>query len=142
MKQDVVDNIIKDKDFLKKIINLTSTEEVKKAFKEKGLDISEKDLETIGELIKFQIENAEKIHEFSLEKVVGGWSDEKFEKFKNISIGISSLAIAMSVVYLAANAQTLSGNIDDRVSEFGSSWIWRIFTTGGQTTKQPKTVEK
>ncbi|MDR1627461.1 MAG: hypothetical protein LBR79_01645 [Oscillospiraceae bacterium] len=71
---DKIKEKLKNKDFLKKIIGLETKEEVKKAFSEEGLEISEQEVEEIGEYINACVDKLSKMPEDDLEKISGGLS--------------------------------------------------------------------
>jgi hypothetical protein len=116
MKQAVAESVAKDKDFLEKVLKLDSVDEVKRAFKEKGVDISAEDIEIIGEMVRSYVENDTNISNEVLEKTVGGWSDPNFKKFKNISVGLSALALAMA-------ALCVTHSVNDSMKSIKKTWI-------------------
>jgi hypothetical protein len=69
---DKIKEKLKDKDFLKKIIGLETKEEAEKAFSEEGLEISEKEVEEIGEYINACVDKLSKMPEDDLEEISGG----------------------------------------------------------------------
>ncbi|MDR1628183.1 MAG: hypothetical protein LBR79_05360 [Oscillospiraceae bacterium] len=69
---DKIKEKLKNKDFLKKIIGLETKEEAEEAFSEEGLEISEKEVEEIGEYINACIDKLSKMPKDDLEKISGG----------------------------------------------------------------------
>ncbi len=127
MKKDSINSVISDKNFLEKIIELRSIEEVKKAFKERGITFSGEDIEIMGKMIKFQIENSQKISESQLEKTVGGLSDEDLKRIKNITITLSAIAVAVSAIYAANNLKSTTENVDKTTNVIKKSWLMKLF---------------
>ena len=71
MEKENILETIKDKKFLNEIINLTDIEDVKKAFKSKGIDITDKDIEEMRQGAAKYINDVEISEEF-LDNIVGG----------------------------------------------------------------------
>lgn len=65
----------KDTEFLKKIIVLPDEEKVKEEFKKEGIEVEDKDLKEIGDLIKCSVEVVSNLSSEELEKVSSGYKD-------------------------------------------------------------------
>ncbi len=65
----------KDTEFLKKILVLPDKEKVKEEFKKEGLEVEDKDLKEIGDLIKCSVEVVSNLSSEELEKVSAGFGD-------------------------------------------------------------------
>lgn len=91
VSEETIQNIINDKNFLSKVISMNK-EEAKKAFAEKGLELTDEDLTKMAQQITEQIENPEKINEEYLETATGGTS--KSEIILNISKSIAYIIVA------------------------------------------------
>ncbi len=129
MKKEIIDKIIADKGFLEKIINSDSVEKVKEAFKEKGIDLTVEDIKIIAETVQDQIENNQNTLDAILEKTSGGVSFDH-KKFKNISMGLAAIAVAISAVYAASRVESIGQNVDETVEEAKKSWFWSWFGSG------------
>ncbi len=91
VSEETIQNIINDKNFLSSVISMNK-EEAKKAFAEKGLELTDEDLTKMAQQITEQIENPEKINEEYLETATGGTS--KSEIILNISKSIAYIIVA------------------------------------------------
>ena len=69
-KEDVLE-IIKDEEFLNKIINLTDIESVKKVFKSRGVDVSDQDIEEMRKGAAYYM-NDHKVSDEFLGNISGG----------------------------------------------------------------------
>lgn len=66
-------DVLKDEDFANEILEMQTTEEVQKAFKEKGIDITIDDIKIIEEIINKMVEkNSTILSEEDLENIGGG----------------------------------------------------------------------
>ncbi len=63
---------LNNKEFARKIINMSTKEEVKKAFADEGIEISEDEINNLGEMIVNMISKISEMPEDELEKVSGG----------------------------------------------------------------------
>lgn len=99
-----LNDLLKDEDFMKKVLQSNSTEDFKVMFKNKGINLSDKDVKEIINLIRYEIKGP--IKEFQMENVIGG--EITSAAVRDIAFAISSLMIAGSVGYLSFRAsQTL-----------------------------------
>lgn len=63
---------LNNKEFARKIINFETKEDVKKAFADEGVEVTEKDIDDLGEMIVNMISKISEMPEEELEKVSGG----------------------------------------------------------------------
>ena len=64
--------ILKDKKFLKSIMKMETSEEVQKAFEEKGFDFSKEEILSMGDVINKTIEKGITLSEEELDTISGG----------------------------------------------------------------------
>ncbi len=64
--------LMQDKDFMKKILEAATEEEVKKLFSERGVELGEGDIELLAKIISQAAENEGKLSEKDLENISGG----------------------------------------------------------------------
>ena len=74
MNEKIVEKF-KDTEFLKKIIVLPDEEKVKEEFKKEGIEVEDKDLKEIKDLIKCSVEIASNLSSEELEKISAGLRD-------------------------------------------------------------------
>lgn len=101
-------SVLKDKVFLKKVIEMTM-EDAQKAFKERGVELSKDDMITINNLVDKQLNGSISMPENELQYIGGGI--EITEKIKNISIAIAALIVAGSAVYAVKNVAAASDKV-------------------------------
>ncbi len=66
--------LLSDKDFMKGIVEMETPEEVQKAFKDKGVEISAEQVQEIGEIINATLEKGSALSEDELGEISGGSS--------------------------------------------------------------------
>lgn len=64
--------LLSDKDFMKGIVEMETPEQVQKAFKDKGVEISTEQVQEIGKIINATVEKGSALSEDELEGVSGG----------------------------------------------------------------------
>ena len=64
--------LLSDKDFMKGIVEMETPEEVQKAFKDKGVELSTEQVQEIGEIINATLEKGSTLSESELEEISGG----------------------------------------------------------------------
>ncbi|MDR1627462.1 MAG: hypothetical protein LBR79_01650 [Oscillospiraceae bacterium] len=130
---DKIKEKLKNKDFLKKIIGLETKEEVKKAFSEEGLEISEKEVEEIGEYINACMDKLSKMPEDDLEKISGGagksiiWNTiDSAAGFLEKKCGVKDKDEAVDIVLATGMLTALAGVIVGivKLGEWGRSTTW------------------
>jgi predicted ribosomally synthesized peptide with nif11-like leader len=81
MEQKKLAEVLKNKEFVEKIVKLQTPEEVQAAFKEKGTDISVEEVQTLGSIINKMVEkHSTELSKEDLEEVAGGGN--KWNNFK------------------------------------------------------------
>lgn len=81
MNQEKLIEVIKDKDFIEKIVGLQTAEEVQAAFKEKGAHISIEEVQTLGSIVNTMVEKkSTKLTESDLAGIAGGRTSKNHEK--------------------------------------------------------------
>lgn len=95
--------LLSDKDFMKGIVEMETPEEVQKAFKDKGVELSTEQVQEIGEIINATLEKGSTLSESELEEISGGGNSfveglkspiNAFEDAEGIS-GAAGTAIAL-----------------------------------------------
>lgn len=108
MDSEKLNDILKDENFMKKVLKSDSVEEFKTLFKDRGIELSDKDVEEIAGVFSNNISNT--MEECELEDVSGGKISLNFNSMKmgdisrfvkNISKSVLILSIAGSLVYFA-----------------------------------------
>lgn len=71
--QEKLTELMKDKEFVKKILEMETPEEVQKALAEKGVDLSIEQIEDIRKGIIARVSSEEEMSDEQLEQVAGGF---------------------------------------------------------------------
>lgn len=111
MKKEEISEAMKDIKFAESIMDMQSPEEIKKAFKAKGVDLSLEESKVVISTIK-KIDESEsgELSEDDLQKIVGGVGegeksrDPKIEKMAIIATGV---AVGMFAYATFSNAKNL-----------------------------------
>ena len=75
--------IMRDEDFVNEILDMQTTEEVKEAFAEKGLELSLEEIDIISQIINKMVDkNTTELSEEDLEEISGGSLISKIPKIK------------------------------------------------------------
>ncbi len=114
--------ILKDEEFLKKVVNATNIQEVKLLFSEKGIILSDDEINKVGEIVKNILYNSD----IQLDNVVGGVDISN--KIRNISCAIAAICLAGSAIYASRKFGKVADTTNDKVESvkpagFGS-WLW------------------
>lgn len=75
MRNEIV-KLLENEDFVKKIIIMEDAEEVKKSFKENGVEVSDSELDEVGSVMNEIVEILNKMPEEELKSVSGGNNNE------------------------------------------------------------------
>ena len=76
MENEKIQEILKDKKFSSQVLKMETPEEVQKAFKQKGLELSLDEIGIIGDLVNSMIaRNSTDLSEEDLEEIAGGFND-------------------------------------------------------------------
>lgn len=86
MDKTSLENLLKDKDFVKKISEMETPEEVQRSFKENNIDFSIDEIKLIGKIVNEYIEKLHSLPEEELSKISGGSVGEFIE-----GIGLGAL---------------------------------------------------
>lgn len=89
MEQEV-EKMLEDKEFLTEILNKETKEEIMKSFKDRGIIVTDEDLQNIKCIVTKSLEKGEVISENELDEVVGGARGKKKNKHDNITIIINN----------------------------------------------------
>ena len=81
MNEKIVEKF-KDLEFLKKIMVMSDKEQVKEEFKKNEIEVNDKDLEELRDLIKCSVEIASNLSSEELEKVAAGYADSVVHKLR------------------------------------------------------------
>lgn len=76
MDEKKLSNILKDEDFIEEIFTTATPQEVKELFREKGLDLSDKETEQVIEIFEKNIEEIEDLPAEQLKNISGGTAEE------------------------------------------------------------------
>ncbi len=134
VSEETIQNIINDKNFLSKVISMNK-EEAKKAFAEKGLELTDEDLTKMAQQITEQIENPEKINEEYLETATGGTS--KSEIILNISKSIAYIIVAGCAIKVSYDLNFHANDLKERISN-GTLGRWIAPAPAPSSTKTAK----
>ncbi len=120
------ETLMKDQEFIKELVNKETMEEAKKLFGDKGVEISDEELTTVGKLLNKIKEKFEKVQtkgekveltEDDLKEVVGAGSDA--ELTGKIIGGIIGCSIGASAGLAASNGVAALTGIDKCESKVG-----------------------
>ena len=84
MENEKIQAILKDKEFLSQVLKMETPEEVQKAFKQKGIELSLEEIGIVGDLVNSMIaKNSTSLSEEDLEEIAGGEpnEDENLESY-------------------------------------------------------------
>ena len=107
--RDVIIKLLENKDFVEKIITVENTEEVRKLFKENGIEIDDSELDELGSVMSEIIEILDKMPEDELNSVSGG------AELRSINI-LGADLIRKAVGYEPAQ-------YDDNITEYTKGYI-------------------
>lgn len=84
MKNEIV-KLLEDRDFVQKLMTREDVEDVKKLFKDKGVEVSDSDINELGEIMNEIVEALGKMSEEELKAICGGTDsgDAPMEVFDN-----------------------------------------------------------
>lgn len=71
MKDEVI-KLLENEDFVQKLIVIENVKDTKKLFKDKGVEVSDSDIDELGEIVNKMIEILEKMPEEKLKAISGG----------------------------------------------------------------------
>lgn len=116
--------ILKDEEFLKKVVNAPNIQEVKLLFSEKGVILSDDEINKVGEIVKNILYNSD----IQLDNVVGGV--DVSNKIRNISCAIAAICLAGSAVYASRKfgkvADTANHKVESVKPSGVGSWFWKV----------------
>ena len=107
-----IQNIVKDKVFIKKIMGM-KMKEAQNAFAKRGVSLSQSDMVAIRDSVQAKINGQDSLSEQILNNVGGGASAT--ERLRNIAIAISALAIGGSVAALGYKGYMALDKLDDTI---------------------------
>lgn len=113
MDNEKLNDILKDEDFMKEVLQSNSAEDFKMMFKNKGINLSDKDVEEIVNLVRYEVKKP--MEECDLENVSGGKITSA--KVRNIAVAISAILIAGSVGYLSLRAAKTMKKVDSTMDK-------------------------
>ena len=155
INQKLFDEVCKDKQFLEYVVSLETDEQVKKAFFEKGIEMSEDEIKEFKKSVINTIESG-KLCDFELEQVSGGsaktWFRNNWNKLIYATCAVTATGAAVymaknfkrasqvveevgadisescnSVNSAANNASELATNANEKVKKLGNGWVGRAF---------------
>lgn len=116
--------ILKDEEFLKKVISASNAQEVKLLFSERGVILSDDEINKVGEIVKNILYNSD----IQLDNVVGGV--DVSNKIRNISCAIAAICLAGSAIYASRKFGKVADTANDKVESVKptglGSWLWKI----------------
>lgn len=128
MDSEKLNDILKDENFMKKVLKSDSVEEFKTLFKDRGIELSDKDVEEIASVFSNNINNP--MEECELEDISGGKISLNFNSMKmgdisrfvkNISKSVLILSIAGSLVYFAKKGGEVMDSVTIAAYNAGSA---------------------
>lgn len=91
----VMDALSKDKDFLIKLVDSKTIDEVKQLFKQKGVEAKDEEIEMMKKVFLTAIDKGGEISDLELSEVIGGLPKDFFSKnWHKIAMGLSALVVA------------------------------------------------
>ena len=114
--------ILKDEEFLKKVVNAPNIQEVKLLFSEKGVILSDDEINKVREIVENILSNSDK----QFDGIVGG--ADISNKIRNISCAIAAICLAGSAIYASRKFGKVADTANDKVESvkpagFGN-WLW------------------
>lgn len=119
LKDEKLTKVLEDKEFLKKVINAPDVNTVKLLFEEKGIILSDDDINKIGIMVKDNLSHPER----EFDNVIGG-IDATF-KIKNIAYAISAVCIAGSIAYGSRKFGQAVDTINGKINNVKPTWLGR-----------------
>ena len=112
MENEKIQEILKDKEFSSQVLKMETPEEVQKAFKQKGIELSLEEVGIIGDLVNSMIaKNSTSLSEEDLEEIAGGGqADEPFALLDTI----------VEIPAHPAKPRTAKDALDDAIRTWGS----------------------
>lgn len=121
MKKEEISEAMKDIKFAESIMDVQSPEEIKKAFKAKGIDLSLEESKVVISTIKKVAESESgELSEEDLQKIVGGSDDTdeaKKEYFKEMAVVAAGVAVGMFAYATFASAKKLVFNAGGKIAD-------------------------
>ena len=155
MNQELFDEVCKDKQFLEYVVSLETDEQGRKAFFEKGIEMSEDEIKEFKKSVITTIQSGN-LCDFELEQISGGsvktWLGNNWNKLIYATCAVTATG---AVVYIAKNFKTISQSVEnveanisdscnnlnrtanvatelatnanERVRSLGTGWVGRAF---------------
>ena len=121
INQKLFDEVCKDKQFLEYVVSLETDEQVKKAFFEKGIEMSEDEIKEFKKSVINTIESG-KLCDFELEQVSGGsaktWFRNNWNKLIYATCAVTATGAA---VYMAKNFKRASQVVEEVGADISES---------------------
>lgn len=128
--------VMRDEDFVNEILDMQTTEEVKEAFAEKGLELSLEEIDIISQIINKMVDkNTTELSDDDLKEISGGGgtvTGGAKKVFKDIKTSFSEVnkeaanigsALAYSSIAVALIATGIAGKIIFDKSKKGVKWL-------------------
>ena len=120
MKKEEISEAMKDIKFAESIMDVQSPEEIKKAFKAKGIDLSLEESKVVISTIKKVAESESgELSEEDLQKIVGGVETVRVrnERLEEMAMVAAGVAIGMVAYATFASAKKLLFNAGGKVAD-------------------------
>lgn len=120
MKKEEISEAMKDIKFAESIMDMQSPEEIKKAFKAKGIDLSLEESKVVISTIKKVAESESgELSEEDLQKIVGGVETVKVrnERLEEMAMVAAGVAIGMVAYATFASAKKLFFNAGGKLAD-------------------------
>lgn len=131
-----IEDILQEKAFLKKVLECRTQGEIKAAFKEKGYEISESELEYLKEFFEEASQEVQKMSPEKLEQISGGvWDDlTGTEKARFASGSLVSLGGIFAGGYAGYKwAKSVEAKGED-IGKWGYTWRMALGLLGAKLT--------
>lgn len=125
MDSKLIDELCKDKAFFETLFTLENDEDIKKAFLDKGLEMSDEDIEFFKNAVVKTLNNGNEIPDEILDNVSGGkdsWMSKNWGKVIGCACAITATGAAVwGVRKLVSSTSGTCSNLDDAANEMKSA---------------------
>ncbi len=110
MDKNSLENLLKDKDFVKKILEMETPEEVQRSFKENNIDFSIDEIKLMGRIVNECLKEVRSLPEAELSKISAG---SVGDFFKGAGLGALDAVPGGGLAYKALTGYETGSEIDD-----------------------------
>lgn len=113
--------LLENRDFVEKILNMETDEEVKNEFKSNGVDLTDEEILEIKKAYGQVAEKLEKLDDGTLEKLSGGWGETEFEKLRKSILKSAANKSDEVVSVIISGCRSIVGLFGAKVEETKAS---------------------